>query len=173
MMRAQFANGSSEDSPNDPFVDVAGKAIIGNAAQDKLMVFKIDTPTNEPGRQTDFRSRELTVQHAFGDLVLASLATTPWFSTVIPDYDNFLLRDQPALVGLSDTANAVLFYENYGFQARIAYNWRDEFLNSRGQDTGANPKYTEAYSQVDSVHQLRIADGAGHDVVCRSVKSDR
>jgi outer membrane receptor for ferrienterochelin and colicin len=36
-----------------------------------------------------------------------------------------------------------------GFQARIAYNWRDEFLNSKGQDTGANPRYTEAYSQID------------------------
>ncbi len=136
-----------ENYPNDPFVDVAGKAIIGNAAQDKLMVFKIDTPTNEPGSKT-ISGWELTVQHAFGDTGFGVIGN---YTLVDSDteYDNFLLRDQPALVGLSDTANAILFYENYGFQARIAYNWRDEFLNSRGQDTGANPKYTEAYSQVD------------------------
>lgn len=53
------------------------------------------------------------------------------------------------ILGISDTANLVGIYENYGFSARIAYNWRDEFLNSTGQDTGSNPKYTEAYSQVD------------------------
>lgn len=136
-----------ENYPNDPFVDVAGKAIIGNAAQDKLMVFKIDTPTNEPGSKT-ISGWELTVQHAFGDTGFGVIGNYTLVDSDT-DYDNFLLRDQPALVGLSDTANAVLFYENYGFQARIAYNWRDEFLNSRGQDTGANPKYTEAYSQVD------------------------
>ena len=33
-----------------------------------------------------------------------------------------------ALVGLSDTANVTLIYEKYGFSARLAYNWRDKFL---------------------------------------------
>jgi hypothetical protein len=53
------------------------------------------------------------------------------------------------MVGLSDSANLVGFYDKSGFQARVAYNWRDEFLSSRGQETGANPQYTEAYSQID------------------------
>jgi TonB-dependent receptor len=136
-----------ENYPNDAFVDVAGKAIIGNPAEDKLMVFKIDTPVNENGDKT-ISGWEFAVQHAFGDSGFGAIAN---YTLVDSDteYDNFILKDQPALVGLSDTANAVLFYENYGFQARIAYNWRDEFLNSRGQDTGSNPKYTEAYSQID------------------------
>ena len=136
-----------ENYPNDPFVDVAGKAIIGNAAEDKLMVFKIDTPTNDSGTKT-ISGWELAVQHAFGETGFGVIGN---YTLVDSDteYDNFILKDQPALIGLSDTANAILFYENFGFQARIAYNWRDEFLNSRGQDTGANPRYTEAYSQID------------------------
>ena len=35
--------------------------------------------------------------------------------------------NQFALLGLSDSANAVLMYEKFG-TARLAYNWRDEFL---------------------------------------------
>jgi outer membrane receptor protein involved in Fe transport len=55
----------------------------------------------------------------------------------------------------------VLFYEKNGFQARIAYNWRDQFLSSRGQDTGANPQYTEAYSQIDvsASYDLPMVEG--------------
>jgi outer membrane receptor protein involved in Fe transport len=53
---------------------------------------------------------------------------------------------QFALTGLSDSANAVLFYDKNGLQARVAYNWRDEFLAG----TGANPSYVEAYGQLDA-----------------------
>ncbi len=81
-----------ENYPNDPFVDVAGKAIIGNAAQDKLMVFKIDTPTNEPGSKT-ISGWELTVQHAFGDTGFGVIGNYTLVDSDT-DYDNFLLRDQ-------------------------------------------------------------------------------
>ena len=133
--------------PNDPTVDVAGKKISGKAGEDNLMNFKINTPSNGDTSEA-ITGWELAVQHAFGETGFGVIGNY----TIVDSgqtYDNFLLKDQPALIGLSDTANAILFYENFGFQARIAYNWRDEFLNSRGQDTGANPRYTEAYSQID------------------------
>ena len=43
--------------------------------------------------------------------------------------------NQFALLGLSDSANAVLMFEKFGLSARLAYNWRDEFLQTvnRGQ----------------------------------------
>ena len=53
---------------------------------------------------------------------------------------------QFALTGLSDSANAVVFFDKYGFQARGAYNWRDEFLVAGG----INPSYVEAYGQFDA-----------------------
>jgi outer membrane receptor protein involved in Fe transport len=53
---------------------------------------------------------------------------------------------QFALVGLSDSANAVAFYDKGGIQARVAYNWREKFLAG----TGPNPFYVESYGQVDA-----------------------
>lgn len=138
-----FANYGS-----DPSVDVAGKTISGVAGEDELMIFKINTPSNGADSEV-IDGWEFAVQHAFGETGFGVLANYTMVDSG-RTYDNYLLVDQPALIGLSDTANLVVFYENYGFQARVAYNWRDEFLNSRGQDTGANPKYTEAYSQIDA-----------------------
>jgi len=41
-----------------------------------------------------------------------------------------------------------LLYENDGLSARIAYNWRDEFLNN-GAWYASEPEFTEEYSQID------------------------
>jgi outer membrane receptor protein involved in Fe transport len=40
----------------------------------------------------------------------------------------------------------VLFYDKNGLQARVAYNWREEYLAG----TGPNPFYIESYGQVDA-----------------------
>jgi len=56
------------------------------------------------------------------------------------------------MLGLSDSANLVLFYDKYGWQVRAAYNWRDEFVSSIGGGSGGdvtNPNYTESYGQLD------------------------
>jgi outer membrane receptor protein involved in Fe transport len=63
-----------------------------------------------------------------------------------------------ALVGLSDTANLVGFYENGGWQVRLAYNWRDEFLSGLFDGQGPNPNYTEAYSQLDATVSYQFND---------------
>lgn len=133
---------------NDPTVNVAGKVISGKAGEDSLMVFKIDTPANGTDKET-IDGWEFAIQHSFAETGFGTILNYTMVDAGV-EYDNFLLKDQPAMIGLSDTANAIVYYEKDGFQARIAYNWRDEFLNSRGQDTGANPKYTEAYSQIDA-----------------------
>ena len=52
---------------------------------------------------------------------------------------------QFAVTGLSNSANAVLFYDKNGIQIRAAYNWRDGFLSA----SGVNPTYTDPYGQVD------------------------
>lgn len=64
------------------------------------------------------------------------------------DYDNSLpssAGSQFALIGLSDSANLVGYYEKDGLSARVAYNWRDQFLNFAGVSSG----YAEEYEQVD------------------------
>ena len=57
--------------------------------------------------------------------------------------------NQFALLGLSDSANLILIYEDYGFQVRLAYNWRDEFLQNTNRGNDRNPEYVEEYYQVD------------------------
>ena len=52
------------------------------------------------------------------------------------------------MIGLSDSANLVLFYEKYNWQVRAAYNWRDSSCNGIGGQ-GPNPNYTDAYGQLD------------------------
>ncbi|MET1163172.1 MAG: TonB-dependent receptor, partial [Pseudoxanthomonas sp.] len=61
----------------------------------------------------------------------------------------YIIGDQFALTGLSDSANFVGFYDKGPWQIRAAYNWRDQFLSSRFDGVGPNPNYTEAYGQLD------------------------
>ena len=68
-----------------------------------------------------------------------------------------ITSNQFALLGLSDTANLVLMYENFGVEARLAYNWRDKFLNRTGAGAN-NPGYIEAYSQIDANVTYHITD---------------
>ena len=73
---------------------------------------------------------------------------------------------QFALSGLSDSANAVLFYDKHGIQARLAYNWRDKFLSG----SGPNPTYIEAYGQLDGNASYEFSQG--HDGVRRRHQPD-
>ena len=59
------------------------------------------------------------------------------------------------MTGVSDSANAVLYYDKNGLQARVAYNWRDEFLSGYGFD----PFYVEEYGQFDVSASYEVRDG--------------
>lgn len=56
------------------------------------------------------------------------------------------------LAGISEhTVNAVLFYEKYGVSARLAYNWRSEFLQTpRDVIFPFSPIYGESTGQLDA-----------------------
>jgi outer membrane receptor protein involved in Fe transport len=64
-------------------------------------------------------------------------------------YDNNAIGEQFALVGLSNSYNVVGIYEDKKWTARVAYNWRGEFLSSTFDGSGPNPQYVEPYGQVD------------------------
>ena len=63
------------------------------------------------------------------------------------DADRDVVGRQFALAGLSDSANLMVFYETDVVSARIAYNWRDEYL--LGFDGNDSPVFFEEYEQVD------------------------
>lgn len=124
-------------------------------AEDPLMEFTISSPVNN--REAKIYGAELAAQHFFGDTGFGVMANY----TVVKGDINFddldISVNQFALLGLSDTANLVLMYDNYGVEARLAYNWRDKFLNRT--NVGANnPGYIEAYSQIDANVTYRLTD---------------
>ncbi|AWL13031.1 hypothetical protein HMF8227_02579 [Saliniradius amylolyticus] len=63
-----------------------------------------------------------------------------------------------ALEGLSDTANAVVFYEKGPYQVRLAYNMRGEFLETQINPYAGEPIYVDDYDQVDVSGSYEIND---------------
>lgn len=124
-----------------------GKIKILGVEGDELVNFDITSPTNSDEKQ-GYDGMEFTVQHLFGETGFGVVANYTMVNTD-NDYDDFILESQVAETNISDTANFIAFYDKEGFQARIAYNWRDEFLAQTFQGTGGNPTYTEAYQQID------------------------
>jgi hypothetical protein len=100
------------------------------------------------------------VQHMFGNSGFGLSANYTYVDSGL-GFNNAGIGEQFALVGLSDSANLVGIYEDDKWNIRAAYNWRDEFLSSTFDAAGPNPKYTEAYGQVD------LSIGYDHAASCR------
>ncbi|MCW8832214.1 MAG: TonB-dependent receptor [Colwellia sp.] len=116
---------------------------------DPELQFQVTGPVNDKSAVID--GFEFAWQHFFGETGFGYQLN---YTTVNGDigYDNggAITVDQFALEGLSDSANAVLIYEKDDFSARIAYNWRDEFLASTNRGKGPrNPVYIAETEQID------------------------
>ncbi len=123
-------------------------SIQADPATDEIIMFDVRFPVNSPEERT-VEGFEFNVQHMFGETGFGAIVNYTLVDSDIA-YDDLELSDTPALVGLSNSANVIAFYENYGVQARIAYNWRDEFLSERRVDGDRTAGvYTEGYSQID------------------------
>jgi len=140
----------------DPGVEHTGQNAAGQhtgtikgTPQDPLATFAITTPVNQRADMLD--GFEISVQHMFGHRGFGIAANYTKVDSGLR-MRNHVLDEQYAMLGLSDSANLVLFYDKNGVQVRVAYNWRDEFLSSIGYPDGGavdNPYYTERYGQLD------------------------
>jgi len=121
--------------------------LVGEA-DDPLYMFDVNRPVNQ--NKAKLHGWELGGQYFFGESGFGVFAN---YTKVNGDvgFDNTVLeRDQFALLGLSDTANVMLMYEKYGWSARLAWNWRDEYLIAANQNgSNRNPFYVEEYEQFD------------------------
>jgi TonB-dependent receptor len=117
-------------------------------AADPLYTFNVNTPTNN--KQAKIHGFEFGGQYFFGDTGFGVLAN---YTVVRGDIGYNVTSDpnenQFALLGLSDSANAVLMFEKFGVSARLAYNWRDEFLQNLNVGQWRNPIFVEAFDQID------------------------
>lgn len=122
--------------------------IVGIDGEDPLLPIRVTQAINsDDTRSVD--GWEFAVQHLFEGTGFGVIVNYTMVDGDV-EYDNYSLDTQFVLLGLSDTANAVLFYENEQWEVRAAWNWRDKFLTSTTDGNGlANPIYTEAYDQLD------------------------
>ncbi|GAB3021021.1 TonB-dependent receptor [Bowmanella dokdonensis] len=121
---------------------------VEQSADDPIATWNISKPNNV--EDLNIHGWELAWQHWLWD---TGLGFSLNYTAVTGDtkYDVERTDEQFALPGLSDSANFAVFYEDAGWQARLAYNWRDDFLSAMGQAEagGPAPQFTEAYGQLD------------------------
>ena len=139
------ANYDGSDSQHRAF---ATQYDILPQADDPLWTFAVNTPVNN--KDAKIHGFEFGGQYFFGDTGFGVLAN---YTIVRGDVGYDVTSDpnvnQFALLGLSDSANAVLMFEKFGLSARLAYNWRDQFLQTVNQGSFRNPVYVEPYDQID------------------------
>ena len=120
-------------------------AIIG-APGDPELIFTVGAPSNSD-QVAHLHGFEFALQHSFWNTGFGAILN---YTIVKSDthYDNALRYTvtQFAVTGVSDSANAVVYYDKNGIQARLAYNWRGGFLSGYGLD----PFYIEPYGQLDA-----------------------
>jgi TonB-dependent receptor len=147
---AQFqANRGAGGDLNQAFVDQILSTIdIEANATDPLFNFQVAQPiNNKTGKIHGF---EVAAQHFFGDTGFGvAAAYTMVRGDIGFDIGSDPGQDQFALLGLSDTANATLIYDKHGISARVAYNWRDRFLQATNRGGSRNPVFVEPFGQLD------------------------
>ncbi|WGL18355.1 TonB-dependent receptor [Microbulbifer bruguierae] len=126
-------------------------------SSDPLFMFDVAVPVNN--REAKIHGFELAAQHFFGETGFGLQAN---LTTVRGDvgYDNGAdpADTQFALLGLSDSANLAVIYENFGVSARLAYNWRDQFLSQVNRGASNNPVYVDEYGQLDVNISYEVTD---------------
>lgn len=129
----------------DQIVANGGGTAEGEIAQsndDPLISWRVTQPSNAENAKLE--GWELAAQHVFGESGFGFMTNATIVDGDI-DIDLTQVGTQHSLSGLSDSANLVGFYEKDGFQVRIAYNWRDDFLSVYQEE----PTFVEDYAQID------------------------
>ncbi len=131
-----------------------GNDISAPDPEDGVAVFTNTAPSN--GESAIVYGWEIAAQHTFesgfGLIANATIVDSD------AELDNADITQVFALTGLSDSVNFVVFYESGPLQGRIAYNWRDTFLQSLSQSAGDGVTYVEDYAQWDASASYDITD---------------
>lgn len=106
---------------------------------------------------------EIAWQHVFGDSGFGFNANATFVDTDKPYDRNDISQSGFAITGLADSANLVAFYDKHGFEARVAGNWRDEYLLQFGQNQnnsafGAEPTFVNSSLQIDVSTSYNITE---------------
>lgn len=144
-----IVNGQSQIT----FTDSTGNPVI-DPSTGEVASFTNTLPSN--GEDASVDGFEIAWQHTFesGFGFITNATYVDSDADLNPDDINQVF----ALTGLSDSLNLVGFYENGPFQIRLAWNWRDEFVQSLTQVQGNGPTIVEDYEQLDLSGSYDITD---------------
>ncbi|MCY7297326.1 TonB-dependent receptor [Alteromonas sp. a30] len=135
------------------FTDSNGNPVI-DPSTGEVASFTNVLPSN--GEDASVDGFELAWQHTFDSGF--GFITNATYVDSDADLDPDDINQVFALTGLSDSLNLVGFYENGPFQIRLAWNWRDEFVQSLTQVQGNGPTIVEDYEQLDISGSYDITD---------------
>jgi len=144
----ELANGGLLTDPS------TGSDVDNPDSADGTAIFTNTLPNNSESAIVD--GWEFALQHTFDSGFGLMLNATIVDSNA--ELDPADITQVFALTGLSDSYNVVGFYENGPFQARLAYNWRDTFVQSLTQSNGDGVTIVEEYAQVDASGSYDIND---------------
>lgn len=154
------ADGSPVRDPQGRYVPTTSPGeqpiVVTSQADDPDAIFQISRSFNGEAQSLD--GIEFAVQHLLGESGFGVQAN---YTIVDSDaeYDSNNFGQQTVLIGLSDSANLVGFYENDLLSARLALNWRDDFLLATGQLRATDePTFVDDYMQLDFSSSYNIND---------------
>ena len=140
---------------SETITTASGNLLTDPSAGDTVANFTVARPIN--GDDASVTGIEAAIQHNFGEsgfgiqlngtLVDGSVKLDPG------DVSQIF-----ALTGLSNSANAVAYYDKGPIEVRVAYNWRDKFLQSLTQVAGNGVTNVRAFDQLDLSARYRITD---------------
>ncbi|MBX7495188.1 TonB-dependent receptor [Qipengyuania sp. 6B39] len=135
-------------------IDPVTGGILGFAA-DPDVIFTLGQAINSD-QTARLWGWEFALQHTFWDTGFGAILNYTIVKSDTPyDVTQPWTVPQFAVQGVSDSANAVLFYDKNGLQARVAYNWRDKFLGGYDFD----PYFIDSYGQLDASASYEFPGG--------------
>jgi TonB-dependent receptor len=148
LQRYETLNATTLQNALDSIQTIEQQYDLEGTAADPLYIFNASAPVNQESAKID--GWEFGGQYFFGESGFGVQANYTIVNGDVAFNDAGPTNvDQFALTGLSDTANAVLMFERFGISARLAWNWRDEFLSAANLGNQRNPRYVEEYQQFD------------------------
>ena len=115
---------------------IDGQPAIVQNGDDPLVTWDISQPVNNPEDQT-VDGVEIAFSHVFGETGFG-VGLNATLVDSDSEFDINLLEPQQPLTGVSDSANAQVFYEKDGLSVKVTYAWRDDFLLGAGQAQGSS-----------------------------------
>ena len=124
-------------------------------------IYLVNRPVN--GESGTVSGYEISYQHALNFLPepfdgLGYQLTYTHSDSRTPNIDEFSARALPLPYASKHSANAVLYYEKYGFSARLAYNYRSSFLVAQQGAASGGSLFGDGRSQWDVSASYDLTD---------------